>query len=901
MANRYWVGGSGTWSTTNTTNWSTTSGGAGGASVPTSSDDVYFDSNSGSLSFCGLLDFPTCNNLSIAIVFAFTNAGSNGVIQIFGSLNCTVLLGGIPTQFLSTNTGNTITTTGTPISGYFNGVGGEWTLQDNIDAGEFLTLNAGSLNTNDKTVNCIGFFTSGSDPKTITLGSSIVNVSWNTVYGTTAFDLSASNLTFNCGTSTINFLVSSNTIPIYTNLFNFSNFIYNNVTFTPVSAAPLIQPFELKGDVTFNNLTFNANSIPGYTAYTISRFNSSITVTGTFTSAGLNGNQRVAIYGNFFTQKTITANAVSLTDTSFQSIAATGLATWSGTRISNSFSGFGNSGITFSTPKTVYWSFSAGGDYMSSNGWATTSGGTPATTNFPMAQDTVIVNDSSVASGASFAVSSAIEFGAGIDFSARTLPMTVNIGSGYTSNGSMSFSSTLSVSGTGGFTLANQSTTIYNTITSNGFVFNNPVTAYTGYNLPQGVFQLADNFVSTSSFNQYGSSVLCNDHNLTCNAFLQASPSFYYGASTLLLGTGQLSITGNNTTVFSGGNITGNSGNPIINLTYTGSVGTRTISSGSLTLNLNIPSGSDTVDVSGTFNDLDFTGFSGVLLNSGITVSSNVVFPATMTTSTSSSGVLLFKLVSGSKNINTNGVVLNFPVAVFSDYLTGSAGTWYLQSDLVIGQSNTLNLTGGNFYANNYNITCGSVISTQAYGNGIWRVYMGSGTWTLTGTGTVFDLDPHLFSTNVFNADTSSIIVTDATSATKTFVGRNKIYHNLTMGAGTATATYVITGANTFNSLSNAGSNTQTFVFDSASLTTITSWGIFGSAGHLVTIQPSSSVTWNVNKTNSNTVIANYLNVVKSTATPSSTFYAINSTDGGGNSGWTFGAPPSSNNTFFLV
>jgi len=40
MANRYWRGGSGTWSATNTTNWSTTSGGSGGASVPTSVDAV---------------------------------------------------------------------------------------------------------------------------------------------------------------------------------------------------------------------------------------------------------------------------------------------------------------------------------------------------------------------------------------------------------------------------------------------------------------------------------------------------------------------------------------------------------------------------------------------------------------------------------------------------------------------------------------------------------------------------------------------------------------------------------------------------------------------------------------------------------------------------------------------
>ena len=47
MANRYWVGGSGTWDATNTANWSATSGGAGGASVPSLTDVVFFNASSG--------------------------------------------------------------------------------------------------------------------------------------------------------------------------------------------------------------------------------------------------------------------------------------------------------------------------------------------------------------------------------------------------------------------------------------------------------------------------------------------------------------------------------------------------------------------------------------------------------------------------------------------------------------------------------------------------------------------------------------------------------------------------------------------------------------------------------------------------------------------------------------
>src|SRR3990167_4136103 len=49
MAARFWVGGTDNWDATVGTKWATTSGGAGGAAVPTSADDVYLDANSGAV------------------------------------------------------------------------------------------------------------------------------------------------------------------------------------------------------------------------------------------------------------------------------------------------------------------------------------------------------------------------------------------------------------------------------------------------------------------------------------------------------------------------------------------------------------------------------------------------------------------------------------------------------------------------------------------------------------------------------------------------------------------------------------------------------------------------------------------------------------------------------------
>jgi hypothetical protein len=47
MANRFWVGGTGTWNTTATANWSATTGGASGATAPSAADIAIFDASSG--------------------------------------------------------------------------------------------------------------------------------------------------------------------------------------------------------------------------------------------------------------------------------------------------------------------------------------------------------------------------------------------------------------------------------------------------------------------------------------------------------------------------------------------------------------------------------------------------------------------------------------------------------------------------------------------------------------------------------------------------------------------------------------------------------------------------------------------------------------------------------------
>ena len=78
MANRYWVGGTGSWTTSSTTNWSASSGGSSGASVPTASDSVFFDqAGTYTVTLTGAL---TCLDLTVSAgTVTFTSTGTIGI------------------------------------------------------------------------------------------------------------------------------------------------------------------------------------------------------------------------------------------------------------------------------------------------------------------------------------------------------------------------------------------------------------------------------------------------------------------------------------------------------------------------------------------------------------------------------------------------------------------------------------------------------------------------------------------------------------------------------------------------------------------------------------------------------------------------------------------------------
>jgi len=215
MASRYWVGGTADWDGTAGTKWAATSGGAGGEAVPTSSDDVFFDANSGSGTVTIAAGETGCANLNCT-GFTGTLAGSEAQ-TISGSLT---LASGMTLSYTGIWTFNgtgvhTITSAGKTFGGSIRindstGVG-SFTLQDAFSSTSSLNVWGGTFDANDFNITATLFNSATfTNTRTINMGSG----TW-TLTGTNvnAWNISVTNLTLNEETSTIK-LTGGSTTPI---------------------------------------------------------------------------------------------------------------------------------------------------------------------------------------------------------------------------------------------------------------------------------------------------------------------------------------------------------------------------------------------------------------------------------------------------------------------------------------------------------------------------------------------------------------------------------------------------------------------------------------------------------------------------------------------------------------
>ena len=240
MADRYWVGGTGNWNNSNTSNWSSTSGGASGASVPTASDNVFFNANSntGTNPFTvTLVNTPrVCNNFTASgLDGTMTLAGASIGLTVSGNLtfqatNFTRTYTGT-TTFNATTTGKTVTTNGVAFGGgvTFNGVGGGWTLGSALttNTASQTTLTNGTLNLSSYTLSTGLFNSNNSNTRTIAFGTGNITCTGTGTVWTTA---TVTGLT-TTGTQVVNVTSTGSTaITVNTGILSEANAIRFNFT-----------------------------------------------------------------------------------------------------------------------------------------------------------------------------------------------------------------------------------------------------------------------------------------------------------------------------------------------------------------------------------------------------------------------------------------------------------------------------------------------------------------------------------------------------------------------------------------------------------------------------------------------------------------------------------------------
>jgi len=662
MTTYYWVGGAtnSPWSTGNTAPWATSSGGAGSAGVPTAADDVIFDNNSnvagGGASFAlSISNGALGKNVTVSAPGTGNTVTFNGLTSVLNLAGSFTLNSGSAVwshtgtiNFNSTTTGNTITTNGISLSCSvtFNGVGGGWTLGSALTCAA-TTLTAGSFNSGSFNITGSTLATTGSVARTLTLGTSTVTLSGASAWTTTGTNLTLSitSSTVNCSNATVTFAGGS--------------FGQSTVNFTDTTA----DTHAITGLNTFVALSITPPTL-GVRAVT---FAGAQTIT-TLTASGTSSTQRVQLLSSAQgTSRTLTvATLTSLSDIDFRDITGAGAASWaSGTRLGDCK---GNSGITFSAAKTVYWNL-AGAQNWSATGWATSSGGSPAAANFPLAQDTAVFDDIGSVTG-TITLSAAWNIGT-IDMSARTSAMTLSASAIPTMYGNWTNGSGSSITGSSAITYSGRTT---QTITSAGKTFTPAITI----NAFGGTVTLADAFNTSGIFTLTLGTFTTGSFNVTSSTYSGSNSN----TRALNLGSSLWTITGSGASAWlatTATNFTLNAGTSTI--LFTSSIA-KSMFCGITPVYWNVSqggSGALSLASGPQFNDIQnayaSTGATSILLNAAGSPGTSV----TTFTASGSAGKLLSLLSNASptqRNITITSGTVSVDYLIIKD-IAAVGGTWY--------------------------------------------------------------------------------------------------------------------------------------------------------------------------------------------------------------------------------
>jgi hypothetical protein len=305
-------------------------------------------------------------------------------------------------------------------------------------------------------------------------------------------------------------------------------------------------------------------------------------------------------------------------------------------------------------------------------------------------------------------------------------------------------------------------------------------------------------------------------------------------------------------------------------------------------------SGAVTINAAAVCRSLDCTGYVSTLTHNAFTLSIGDATTSvlgdelklsagmTYTLASSTTSAIAFVTSAGGGAITTAGRTLG------DVSFAGAAGVadWYLADDLLM--TGTLTVTSGDqLNCNNHNVT------TLAFTNAgsSMGVYLGTGTWLLTGlSGTVWNPT----GSGPMSAANATIVF-GVSSSGRTFVGQSKSYGALTYVVAGSTGSLAITGFNSFGTINfSDASNARTLTLPAGGTTTVsTTFNAQGSAGKLMSVVSSSSGTPATLSKAGAAVNCDYLSLKDSAATGGASWYAgANSTNVSGNTGWTFSAAP---------
>jgi len=834
MADRYWVGGTGTWGSSQTTNWSaatglsftasctsttlTTTGSpalvAGmtvwannhtslgtivsgsvntwvvtiggtftsqsmsaatvGASVPTAADNVFFDanSNSGTTAFgVTMANSPRlCNDLTIS--------GLDGGMTLAGSAIGLTVSGSLDwpaTNFTRSYTGTTTfnaTTTGKTVTARvaFNGPVTFDGVGGGWTLGFAIDTTGGTLTITNGT-----FDTSSSGNYAVTPGqfsSSNSNIRTINLNASTLTSASSFPVTFQSNNLTFNAGTSTINCGSTSLTFAGGGQTFYNVSFT----SGAITSASISGANTFNNLSITGRTTLSSTG-TFS-FSADQTISGTLalnvpTAAAYRTMLASSTLG---TTRTLTCAAITGgTDYDFRDIVIAGAASpISPTRAGDCK---GNSGITFPAAKTVFFSQTGSANWgaTGSGSWSATSGGALDATQFPLAQDTAVFPAATYpASGSTTTINASYNIGT-IDMSLRTSnTMTLSSSSNAPSiYGNWINGTGITLSGTGTVLFAGRTT---QQITSEGKTF----PQLTTINSPSGSVTLQDPLTINTTTLTNGT--------LDLNGFTLSTALFSSNNTntrTIAFGTGNITITGTGT-VWATQTITNLTitGTQVVNVTSTGSTAI-TVSTGGISeansISFNFTGGTYALTflAFSTYSarNVDFTGYAGTwnATSTGV-IYGNLKLSSGMTL-TSSASAMTFGATSGTQQITTNTKTLDFPVT-----FSGAGGTRQLQDAMTMGTGRTTTLTSGTLDLQSFKLSTGLFDSSNSNTR---TIAFGTGSIDCTGTGVVWNT---ITATNLTTTGTQVVNVTSVGStAISIYTGNglseaNSISFNITGG-----------------------------------------------------------------------------------------------------------------------